>query len=124
MGTLIDASQALADGTMTIPPLPAVSMEWLLRMEHGAKLDVSLVTAPTHAGTHIDAPSHAIQGGRAIDEIELDRFLRPASIAAVEVESDGEVSARQLEAACGSDIERGDALIICTGFGSRFGTHE
>jgi len=122
MGRLVDASQALADGTMTIPPLPPVSMEWLLKMEHGAKLDVTLVTAPTHAGTHIDAPSHAIPGARTIDEIELDRFIRPASVVALDLPNDGEISARQLHEACDSDIDRGDALVISTGFGRLFGT--
>jgi len=121
---LIDASQPLRDGTMTIPPLPPVKMEWLLRMEHGAGLDVSLVTAPTHAGTHVDAPSHAIPGALTIDEVPLDRFIRPALIAPVSVEHSGEITAEHLHAACGDAIGPGDGLVIATGFGQKFGTED
>lgn len=121
---LVDASQSISDGTMTIPPLPPVKMEWLLRMEHGAGLDVSLVTAPTHAGTHVDAPSHAIPGAATIDEVPLDRFIRPASIVEVHTDSDGEITGDQLHVACGKEIQPGDGLIIATGFGKLFGTEK
>ncbi len=31
-----------------------------------------------HAGTHIDAPAHFIEGGRTIDQLAADEFVWPA----------------------------------------------
>ena len=33
----------------------------------------------THVGTHIDAPSHFIKNGKPISDIDLDRFIGPAT---------------------------------------------
>ncbi len=33
----------------------------------------------THAGTHIDAPSHFIEDGKPISEVNLDNFIGPAT---------------------------------------------
>lgn len=35
---------------------------------------LSEITMTSHAGTHIDAPSHAISGGMSISELDLDTF--------------------------------------------------
>lgn len=118
----IDASQPLRDGTPAIPPLPPVEMSWLLRMSDGAPLDVTLLTTATHAGTHIDAPSHAIPGGATIDQIPPHRFIRPCLIIHVDVDAGDEITADVLQAATGDDLEAGDALLISTGWGDRFGT--
>ena len=33
---------------------------------------VTEMTIGTHSGTHIDAPSHYLEGGRTVDQIPLD----------------------------------------------------
>jgi kynurenine formamidase len=125
MGTrFIDATQPLHDGTPAIPPLPSVEMSWLMRMSEGKPLDVTLLSLPTHAGTHVDAPAHAIPGGTTIDQIPPERFLRPCLAVDVNVGRDDEITADALRAAIGHDLERGDALLISTGWGDKFGTDE
>ena len=37
----------------------------------------TVMSLSLHTATHIDAPSHFIAGGAAIDEIAIDRFHRP-----------------------------------------------
>src|SRR5215475_14349055 len=34
-----------------------------------------------HAGTHIDAPSHMLQGGKDMHELDLGTFIGPAFVA-------------------------------------------
>jgi arylformamidase len=45
-------------------------------LDQGDAATVSHWTIGAHAGTHVDAPSHFIQGGRAVDELPWDYFCR------------------------------------------------
>lgn len=38
------------------------------------------VTINTHAGTHVNVPSHMIEGGASLDDIDLTRFIGKATI--------------------------------------------
>lgn len=118
----IDASHPMRNGTPAIPPLPPVEMSWLLKMSDGAPLDVTLLNTATHAGTHVDAPSHAIPGGATIDQIPPERFIRPCLVVDVDVAAGEEIGADLMQDVTGQDLERGDALIISTGWGEKFGT--
>lgn len=118
----IDASQPIRDGTPAISPLPPVKMSWLHKMSDGAPLDVTLLSTATHAGTHVDAPSHAIPGGLTIDQIPPERFIRPCLVVEVDVGAGDEIGADLLRDETGHRLERGDALIIMTGWGNKFGS--
>lgn len=39
----------------------------------------TLVTIDTHCGTHIDAPSHFVDGGANVDRLDLDALIGPAT---------------------------------------------
>lgn len=41
------------------------------------------ITLGTHTGSHIDAPLHFLEGGRAIDQYPLYRFMEPAQVVEV-----------------------------------------
>ncbi|NLM29485.1 MAG: cyclase family protein [Methanomicrobiales archaeon] len=41
---------------------------------------VTEMTLGSHTGTHIDAPSHYIEGGQTVDRIPLDRLTGPAQV--------------------------------------------
>ncbi len=41
---------------------------------------VTDMTLGSHTGTHIDAPSHYIEGGQTVDRIPLDRLTGPARV--------------------------------------------
>ncbi len=46
----------------------------------GIYLENNDLTQGEHAGTHMDAPSHFIKGGRRMHEIPLEEFSGPAVV--------------------------------------------
>ena len=42
----------------------------------------------THTGTHVDAPSHFVPGGKTIDQYPLTRFVLPGLLANVAPQAD------------------------------------
>lgn len=74
--TLIDCSHSI-DSSLTTFPRPwhkRVAIETLGTLEDVGRRS-SHVSIGTHSGTHIDAPSHFIESGAAIDEISLTRLF-------------------------------------------------
>ena len=78
-----------------------------------------IVELSTHTGTHCDAPLHFIEGGAAIDELPLERFVAPAVVADVRGKAPGSAiepsDLEPIEAA----LEHGDVVLLNTGYGSR-----
>ena len=82
-----------------IPILPEVHVQKFLSLEKGHPLNVTELSLPCHAGTHVDAPAHFVAGGTTVDHLPLESLLgpavvldlpdrdviRPADLAAVEV---------------------------------------
>lgn len=64
-----------------------------------------------HNGTHIDAPRHFIDGGKTVDELELESFVGKCRV----VSLGGEVTSEKLEGLiCGGDemiCLRGDGVV-------------
>ena len=77
---------------------------------------------PEHAGTHLDAPAHFAEGGETVDELALERLVRPAAVLDARAicgdDGDAEVTAAAVEAfeAAHGRLERGDAFVVCTGW--------
>jgi arylformamidase len=44
-------------------------------------VNLSELCLGSHTGTHVDAPSHFVKGGKGIDRLDLDRFIGPAWVA-------------------------------------------
>src|ERR1700737_2497728 len=44
-------------------------------------VNVSELRLGSHTGTHVDAPSHFIKGGKGIDRVDPERFIGPAYVA-------------------------------------------
>ena len=77
---LVDISVPIR-GAMTVyrgnPPVrirPAMTLQ-----RDGVNL--SELCLGSHTGTHVDAPSHFIKGGKGIDRVDLGRFIGPAWVA-------------------------------------------
>jgi len=49
-----------------------------LRKDH---VNLSELCLGSHTGTHVDAPSHFINGAKGIDRVDLGRFIGPAWVA-------------------------------------------
>jgi arylformamidase len=68
-----------------------------------------------HAGTHIDAPSHMIEGGKELHEIGIDRFIGPAMVADLRHRGPREaILAGDLEKSVGAGLQPGDRLLLRT----------
>ena len=45
------------------------------------RLEGTALTVDTHAGTHVDAPSHFIDGGESVERLSLETLCGPAAVA-------------------------------------------
>ncbi len=73
----------------------------------------------SHAGTHLDAPAHAVPGGRTVDQIPLERLWGPARLLRVSAPSaGGSIGIAEL------DLPAALPGIVCvaTGWDAHFGT--
>ncbi len=65
------------DENMTIfafDPAIHIDLEYTVAEDFFRVEDIDL---GSHAGTHLDAPSHFIEGGRSVDELRADEFVWP-----------------------------------------------
>ncbi|WED23441.1 cyclase family protein [Vibrio sp. JC009] len=69
-----DISVPFSEGMMKYPSLAPFERKWLRSFENGDQNQVSYIQAPSHVGTHLDAPCHYIKGGKTMDDIPLERF--------------------------------------------------
>jgi kynurenine formamidase len=76
MGELFDLTMPFSEKTIPVPGHPCPNFEPLTTLERDGVRNTTM-TISIHTGTHIDAPSHFIADGAAIDEIPIDRFRRP-----------------------------------------------
>ena len=116
---LLDVSQPIHSGMPKAVTLADVRVEPCLRISDGAPLDTSELSIPSHAGTHIDAPSHAVAGGATIDRIPADRFLGPAVVSTVR-RGPGELIGVSDVLDGGPAPTAGDMLFLDTGWGAKF----
>ena len=50
------------------------------RLEQGDLCNVTALSLGSHTGTHMDAPSHFVPGGKTIDQVELSRCVGPCQV--------------------------------------------
>jgi kynurenine formamidase len=82
-------------------------------------LNVTELSLPCHAGTHVDAPVHIVPNGKSIDELPLECFTGNGAVISVKKKGGEEVTATDLES---SDVavKRGDILMLHTGWDDKF----
>lgn len=69
---LIDVSVPLDANLPNYPGNTPLSLEAVKRLAHGDSSNVSSVHMSVHAGTHVDAPRHMLDGGYAAEDLPLD----------------------------------------------------
>ena len=79
-GSWTDVSVALRPDIATFPGDPIYSIERALAIANGAICNVSRLDMGVHTGTHLDAPSHFIDGAPGSESIRLDDCIGPAWI--------------------------------------------
>lgn len=73
---ITDLSHQIHTGMTVFPGDPSVKINPTLSIETEG-VAVSRLTMGSHTGTHIDAPSHTISGGRTMAEVGLEEVVGP-----------------------------------------------
>jgi kynurenine formamidase len=116
---MVDLSRVIYDGMPKIPVLPDVHVNKFFSLEKGHPLNVTEISLPCHAGTHVDAPVHIVPNGKSIEELPLEAFVGPGAVIAVKKGGGEEVTAEDLEIS-GVSVNRGDILMLFTGWDDKF----
>ena len=77
---LIDISQEVFS-CRVFPGDPAPKRERLQSLERGDACNLTAFSMCAHNGTHIDAPRHFLEEGRAVDALGLDPFVGACFVA-------------------------------------------
>jgi len=83
----------------------------MARLDEGKDYRLSALALSSHAGTHLDFPSHLLEKGRTQDSYCLSRFIIPAQVICV-AEEDESILPSCLQ---GCKIAKGQALLFRTG---------
>jgi arylformamidase len=105
----IDVSVSLTSGMAHWPDNPPVAIERTMDLGCGDVATVSRLSFGAHTGTHMDAPSHFIEGGATIDAMPFDATVGPAIVIAIE--DDEAIRVAELERHA---IGRGDRVLFKT----------
>lgn len=79
-GGWIDLTIPLSPETPVWPGDPPVEREPVSSIADGDTANVTRLTLGSHAGTHMDAPRHFLDGGRTIDELPRDATVGPCLV--------------------------------------------
>jgi kynurenine formamidase len=84
-----DLSHPIADGMMVYPGDPGVHLAPALELERDGAA-VTALELGSHTGTHVDAPSHTVAGGRTMSQVSLDELVGDALVLHLSGVGDGE----------------------------------
>lgn len=114
---IIDLSQPFRNGMPAFPGTPPIGIKQIAQIEDGG-FRITDFHSIVHTGTHCDAPAHCVEGGKMIDELDLEIFVGEAIVIDAPVEETRGISIDILE---GVDILLGDIVIIRTGYSKFWG---
>ncbi|MDJ0781380.1 MAG: cyclase family protein [Desulfosarcinaceae bacterium] len=80
-----------------------------------------LLTCYSHTGTHMDAPSHLIAGGRHLDSYPVDSFVGAGCCLRVDAADGDVISVGHLETQA-QVLRQAAFIFLHTGWGNRWGT--
>ncbi|NUS73486.1 MAG: cyclase family protein [Corynebacteriales bacterium] len=82
MSRIIDISIVIDDSMAVYPgdPAPRLNVMRAQWSDGSSSRLTELHNFTTHTGTHVDAPSHFVQGGKSLEQLELSRFFGPAEV--------------------------------------------
>jgi len=76
----IDVSMPLFEGMPAFPGDPAFRSAAVRRIDQGDPYDLSALALGSHAGTHVDPPSHFVPGAPGIDRVDLGLLNGPCRV--------------------------------------------
>ena len=75
-----DVTVTISSELPVYPGDPRVEIRRTLSLAEGDVANVSHISCGTHMGTHVDPPSHFVEGGIALDKLPLDVLIGPARV--------------------------------------------
>lgn len=128
-GTVIDLTHVLTPG---IPDFHGDSHAFAAKQLFTVKKDGFANRSfcmPEHLGTHIDAPSHFVEGGQSIDQIQAGRLFLPCVVIDVrdKVKNNPDYCLTTEDVAAfekSGKIPTGCAVLVLTGWGERWSNVE
>jgi len=115
---IVDLTAPLYPGMPVYPGDPPLQFRWHARLaETGCNL--GWIGTSLHAGTHVDAPLHYLEGGASVAELSLARCVGPGVALEVLVGAGQDISPEDIP---GDRIRPGDVVLIRTGWEERVGT--
>lgn len=91
---IYDISVPITPQLVTWPGDPGIVLERVQDLDQGDAATVSCIQMGLHTGTHVDAPSHFLQGAKTVEKLSLDVLTGP--VAVVEVDQTGQISRNTL----------------------------
>jgi arylformamidase len=127
--TLVDITGTLQPGMWHYPdPYPPFQMEMVPSPVLGSISTYShVVSMSLHTGTFLETKAHFDPSAETIDKVGLDRLFAPAIVVHVPKGSRDHVALGDLDDALSRarlDVRPGDAVVIATGWGDRWGEPE
>jgi kynurenine formamidase len=121
-----DLSHPIQSGMQVYPGDPGVHLQPALELDRDGAA-VTRLELGSHTGTHVDAPSHTVDGGRTMADVSLDELVGEALVLHVGGLGDGSTyGLDELSAATGSGAglpERVPAIVVVdTGWWRFFGS--
>lgn len=113
---IVDLTQQIETGMQLFPlHSPTHVVPWAPRERYGWTTNALFLNE--HAGTHLDAPFHFVEGGATIEQIDLAQLTGPALAIDLSVcWPKGWITAELIaEATAETPLDAGDALLIRTG---------
>lgn len=100
----IDVTLPMKPDTVHWPGHPRYTVTEMMSMENGDVMNVTSVIMCSHFGTHIDAPRHYLNQGRAVDELKPEVLIGPCKV--VEYKGKGHISAQFIRELDLRDVSR------------------
>jgi len=106
--TVIDISIPLSESTIVYPGNPSIEIDEI--RSESSKSIISKIISGSHNGTHIDAPRHAIEGGKSIDELPLHVFIGSCRV----IDCTGELGSIEVGILKNHNIRKGERILLKT----------
>ncbi len=94
---IIDISLPLSEELPTWPGDPPIQLEQISKIAEGEDANLTHLSMTLHAGTHVDAPVHFLEGGSTVDQLPLDLLVGPVLV--IELSTTQSITSQDLEQA-------------------------
>lgn len=116
MSKYVEVGYPIYPGMPVYPGLPEVSIAPREQISNGDSWNGSVLSIYTHAGTHVDAPCHYVEGAPSIDAIPISDFIykKPLLINTLGTPNHL-ISVEEIQQAGGQALHEADILFFNTG---------